>query len=170
MTIKLSRIHNKNDLPGDIWVKTYFILISTSYFFLNWIRFSNYWLKWRLLVKFHYQFHHEFSNAGCSRKIWQGYYVPILIHWLSVRKLWSDNLTLIGKFLRPFTGKLIHQKIMSTYSVLKKMGRDLDRLLENSSRPNVTNHNSYMVSVKKKRMDDFSSKTVCVTSQNWKTE
>ena len=34
-----------------------------------------------------------------------------------------------GRFLRPFTGKLIHQKIMSTYSVFKP-GRELDRFIE----------------------------------------
>ena len=79
VTIKLSIIHIRNDLPGKTWAKTYFILISTSYSFLNWIRFSNYWFKWRLLqiighkllVKFD-QFHHEFSNTCCSMKIWQG--------------------------------------------------------------------------------------------------
>ena len=102
---KLSRIHIRNGLSGNISVKTYFILISTSYFFLNWIRFSNCWLKWRLLVKFHYQFHHEFSNAGCSLKIWQGItydFIQILMRWLFVRKLWSDHLIPISVQLKTF--------------------------------------------------------------------
>ena len=100
------------------WAKTYFILIRTSYFFLNWIRFSNYWFEWRLLevishkllVKFD-QFHHEFSNTCSSLMSWRGmsipydaggmifdplkslkelmHFVAILIHFL-VRKFWSN--------------------------------------------------------------------------------
>ena len=72
----------------------------------------------------------------------------------------------MGNFWDRFTGKLIHQKIMGTYSVFLKNG-SWARPFYWKTYPVQMLHIIYDFG-QKIQMDEFSSKTVCVTPQNWK--
>ena len=107
----------------------------------------------------------------CKTKPWQfikkkPFKMPISDHIHFAISKSKAPITLIVKFLRNFwhrfTGKLIHRKIMSTYSFFLNRVVSLTVLLENSPRRNVTYHIWFQL---KKRMDEFSSKAACVTTR-----
>ena len=70
------------------------------------------------------------------------------------------------KFLRPFYWKAHPKESISSKIIFHEFwGVTQTVKLENSSRPNVACN---IWSQSKNRMDEFSSKTFCVTPQNWK--
>ena len=112
----------------------------------------------------------------------------VLLENSSIKKSWVplQFFEKTGRELDRFTGKLIHQKIMSTFSFFLKiwswawpfywkthpnvnwrfLGRHTGRFTGKFIQTKC--HISYMLSVKKIRMDEFSSKTACVTTQKMK--
>ena len=101
------------------------------------------------LIHFLYR---EFQHSG---KILFGLHPQNFKFGATLNPYWQIS----GEFLRPFywkTHPIVNWRILGVTQAV---------LLENSSRPNVTYHIWFQ---SKNRMDEFSSKTACVTTQKMK--